>query len=556
MTTRLTPLRLAVSVLLFSGALACTRDLSLPEPSLRGRIIGSLDTAGHLPPGGQTVTLSSAEGDRRTTITDDSGAFTFPDLPAGVNIASVSLPGFAPLTSELLAVKPGQDTDTGVLQPVWLQGTPAAAALTGKVTGASGGDIGGAKVEFILAGTTIEQLTVGSDGEFVKPLPPGRFTIRASHPAFVSSELRDVVLEPGVPRDISTTPLVLDINPATVTGTVFREQDQGDPVAASGALITLSTGQTTTVDAAGNFQLTGLAAGDRQLRVTLAGFHDPAISRAVTLLPGQTTPTDKVTLLIDRGSIIGTVKLADNAPVSGARVELGNGYAALVSPTATDPSLGDFVIQNVPAGMWALTARKEQYSIKSITVNVTGGAPVNSGVLLLSRLFGDFSIDDADPNNTAGYTRTTGVTLDLTGFPTTGVASYRASEDAAFDGGTFLPYTGRVQPFTLQSGEGAHTVYAQYQDSNGQVSQTFSSTVVVDTIRPTTPVVTFDSTGATATARYTNHAQNLALEVLSFDDLGSGLAQIRCASAPHQFGRCDPTRDRPTSGATKDQRRR
>lgn len=504
----------------------CQFDLKVPEPQ-RGRVVGSLDTQGHLPVEGQTITLASDKGERRTQLTDAAGAFVFADLPPGLNIVSVALPGFAKLSSDLLPVTSGQDTDVGVLKPDWLQNSPSAGSINGKVAAAADGDVSGAKVEFVLAGTVIDQVTVGADGLFVKPLPPGTFVLRASHPAFVTVQLMDVTLLPGATVDLTSTPLVLDINPATLTGSVFKERDQLQPDAAAGAIITLDSGQTTTVDAAGNFQLTGLAAGSRQMRVTLPGFHDAAVSRPVRLDPGATTMTDAVTLLLDRGSVVGTVKLADNAPVSGARVELANGYATLVSPSATDPSQGDFVLQNVPVGMWGLTARKDQYSIKSITVTVAPGTSVNTGVLLLSRLFGDFSIDDADPLNTSGYTRTTAVTLDLTGFPPTGVASYRASEDATFDGGTFLPYSGRVQPFTLQTGEGAHTVYAQYQDTNGQVSQTFTSTVVLDTIRPTTPVVTIESTGSNGTTRYTNRPQDLPVQVISSDDQGSGLVLMK-----------------------------
>ncbi len=513
----------------------CKFDLSVPDPQ-RGRVIGSIDTQSRLPLEGQTVTLSSDKGDRRTQLTDANGAFVFSDLPPGLVLVSLALPGFAKLSSELTTVSSGQDSDVGVLAPDWLQNTPSAGSIAGKVSANGGGDVSGAKVEFLLAGSVIDQLTVGADGLFVKPLPPGTFVLRASHPAFVSASLMDVTLLPGATLDLTTTPLVLDINPATLTGIVFKERDQRQPGPAAGALITLDSGQTTTVDAAGNFQLTGLAAGNRQMRVTLPGFHDAAVSRLVRLDPGATTMTDKVTLLIDRGSVVGTVKLADNAPVSGARVELANGYATLVSPNATDPSQGDFVIQNVPAGMWGLTARKEQYSIKSITVTVEPGASVNSGVLILSRLFGDFSIDDADPLNTAGYTRTSAVTLDFARFPPTGVASFRASEDSSFDGGVFLPYSSPLQPFTLQAGEGAHTVYAQYQDTNGQVSQTLTSTVVLDTIRPTTPSVTFESTGSNGPARFTNRAQDLPLQIVAFDDLGSGLALMKVGESLDGLG--------------------
>ncbi|MBX7096811.1 MAG: carboxypeptidase-like regulatory domain-containing protein [Myxococcaceae bacterium] len=521
--------RVSLAALLLMAS--CTFDTSLPEAPQLGRLLGKVDTQGHLPLTGQTVTLSSDDGVRTTATTDDQGAFVFADLKPGLYLVSAALPGFARISSDLLRVRPGQDTDAGTLTPDWLQNTPQEATLVGKVTAGSGGDINGAKVEFLLAGTPVAQLSVAADGAFVQRLPPGTFAVRASHPSFVTATLADVVLAPAAQVDLSMKPLVLEINPATLTGTVQRERDGLTPSPAMGALVTLDTGQTTTVDAAGHFQLTGLPAGQRQVRIALTGWHDAQSSHGATLLPGKTTALDPVTLQLDRGVVLGTVKLADNSPVSGARVALsGTNFAALVSPDPADTSKGGFTLSGVPVGTYSLVAEKEQYSNATATVVVVADAPKDVGTLTLARLQGDFAIDDNDSSNTSGYTRTLSVTLNFTGFPATGVATYRASEDPA-DAGAFLPYTGRLQPFTLQAGEGVHTVYAQYKDTQGQVSQSFSSAVVLDTVAPTAPAVTFDATGVAGTTRYTNRAQDLPLQILSSDGTGSGLSLMRLAEA-------------------------
>lgn len=532
-------------------ASSCSFDTELPEAPQLGRLVGTLDTQGHLPAEGQTVTLSSEAGDRTTATTEANGRFGFGDLRPGLYLVSAALPGFARTSSELLRVRAGQDTDAGVLRPDWLQNSPSEATLSGKVTANGGGDVTGAKIEFVLAGVAIAQVTVAGDGAFVQRLPPGTFTLRASHPAFVTAMLADVVLGAAEQRDLSAMPLVLDINPATLSGVVFRERDGQAPVAAAGATMTLDTGQTTTVDPAGNFTLTGLAAGARQVRFTLVGHHDVLPTRPVVLEPGKTSTLEKVTLLIDRGQVVGVVKVADNAPVSGARVELqGTNLAALVSADPSDPSLGGFVIQNVPVGTYSLVARKDQYSNASAQVVVSSDAPKDVGTLTLARLLGDFAIDDADSANTAGYTRTRAVTLNFTGFPSTGVASFRASEDPGFDGGTFQPYTGRLQPFTLQVGEGAHTVYAQYQDTQGQTSQAFTSAIVLDTIAPAAPMVQFDATGVAGTTRYTSRAQDLPLQVVANDGMGSGLSLMRVGESVDGQGQVNRPTETYKQGAT------
>ncbi len=531
-------LRLALFVASLSFA-GCSFDLSIPEAPSRGRIVGSVDTGKHVPLEGQRVDLAGADGAQLNQTTTATGSFVFTDLPPGIYTVALAIPGFAKFSSGIVRVKGGQDTDLGVLTPDWLQNTPQEATLTGLVTSTSGGDVTGTKVEFMLGTTPIAQVTVSADGAFVARLPPGTFLLRATNPAYVTFVSEPVVLKPAENKDISKAPLVLDVNPATLNGTVFEERDGAAAVASSGALITIETGQTTTVDATGHFQLTGLPAGVHQVRAGKAGLHDGQPSHPITLTAGNTSTLDKISLLIDRGNIIGTVIMADRAPATGARVEVsGTRYAALVAPDSTDPSQGVFIITAVPVGQWTVTARKDQYSTSSAMVTLTTDAPADTGTLTLARLQGDFLIDDGDATNVYGYTRTRAVTLDFDKFPSTGVTSYRASEDGSFDGGVFLPYTGSHQRFTLSPGEGVHTVYAQYQDTSGQVSQGFTSNVVLDTIAPVVTQVDFEATGVSGMTKYTNVSQSLRLKVQAGDGTGgSGVSKMAVGEAVDGTGK-------------------
>ena len=180
-------MRLRLAVLAVSiSVTGCSFDLAIPEAPSRGRIVGSVDTGKHVPVEGQRVDLAGADGSQLNQTTNATGGFVFADLPPGVYTVGLAIPGFAKLSSGIVRVKGGQDTDLGVLAPDWLQNTPQEATLTGLVTSTGGGDVTGTKVEFVLGTTPIAQVTVSADGAFVTRLPPGTFLLRASNPAYVT----------------------------------------------------------------------------------------------------------------------------------------------------------------------------------------------------------------------------------------------------------------------------------------------------------------------------------------------------------------------------------
>jgi hypothetical protein len=85
-------------------------------------------------------------------------------------------------------------------------------------------------------------------------------------------------------------------------------------------------------------------------------------------------------------------------------------------------------------------------------------------------------IDDA-----AAYTTTTSVTLSLGATGT--VQDVLLGNDAAFTGSVWHSYTDTCT-WTLASGAGMRTVYAQYRDSAGTVSDVSSDDIALDTIPP------------------------------------------------------------------------
>lgn len=518
-------------------------DLNVPGVPQAGSVVGSVDTQGKISPANLDVTLLDDSGQRRTVKTGADGAFRFEDAKPQLYALELKAPGFAPLVVPSVRVRAGQPTDVGVLQPVWLQGSAAEARVYGKVTAMGGGEVTGATVEFRLqpGNDLVSTTVVGFDGAFEARLPPGTYNLKAQHPNYQSAEMRDVVVQEGAAKDLTATPLLLAINPATISGRLFMKRELlADDPAAGASVTVVSNGANTTAGMDGRYMLSGLPAGDFELRVTLQGYVP--VSQRVTLRPGQTTMVPNLTLDLQRGTITGTVELSDRQPVDGTTVTIQPyGYSAVVSAGSAEPFRGTFVITGVNGGVpyrdYVVTAFKQRYL--RATANVTVNAPTaGAGNLVLAPQTGDFAIDDGDPNNTPGFAKATTVTLRFT---TTGSAPafFRASESPSFavDGGTapYQAYTGDTQPFTLTGLDGNKTVFVQMKDMMMVESPVLSASITLDTTPPTAPQVQLPATGANGAVRFTNLPGNsLTVQVVATDL--NGIVGLRLADSPPDGG--------------------
>ncbi|MDQ3264459.1 MAG: carboxypeptidase-like regulatory domain-containing protein [Myxococcota bacterium] len=507
----------------------------MPEVPQRAQLQGSLDTGGKLPADGNDVVLISEDGARTVQRTSGGGAFGFVDLAPGLYFLEVSLPGFSSFVRPNLRLRGGDSLQLGALVPSWLGGTSQEGIITGRVVAVDSSQTTGGQVEFLLqpSGTRVALAAIGLGGDFVQRVPPGSYKLRASHPLFVTTESPPVSVTESQSLDLSSQPLSMDINPATLSGSVLRERDGDTAVPASGALVTLGNGTTTTTDASGGFLITGLAGGERTVRVTLAGFHDPLPTRIATLVPGEGTSLDPVTVRLDRGALAGTVQLSDGQTANDITVALnGLPYSAGVAPDPSVPSRGSFLLSGVPVGSYELVATKARYS-RATLPNVTVGtdATTQVGALTLTILQGDFDIIDPDGANTPGYSRSRAVALNLSNFGS--AAEYRASEDPSFASTAYVPFTGGSQKaFTLADTQGTRTVYAQYKDAGGTESPVFSASVVLDTVAPTAPALTV--AGGDGFTRVSNPlvVTLAATELLPPGvDTVSGLARVRLSTA-------------------------
>lgn len=536
--------RIAVILTLVAGC----RDLSVPEQLPRSTLTGHLVLEDGTPATGVEVQLLRDGMDLTSAATDAMGAFSFPGLAPGAIELRVAPPDFVEVVRTLNLVA-GATRD---LPPITLyaiqRGREGDGQIDGKVVVTGGGDVTGAEVEFLIESTQqrVAVAVVGNSGEFSQRLAPNTYTLKATHPFFVSPPARmGIILAAKELKDLKPQPLVFQINPARVRGKVTKERDLAPaPVEAVGAQVTADTGASATTDQAGNFDLGGLPAGRRTLTVTLPGFHDPIAVRSLDLLPAETRMLGDVDLLLDRGDITGEVSMKDNTPLRDVTASLDiattdggaldggsfNPYSAAVAPSATEPSKGAFVIKGVPVGTWSVKASRENYiTSTSGAVQVQLNRAAAAGLLELVRIQGDFVIDDGDGTNTPGFTRTPNVTLRLNG---AGNASeYKVAENdpslatvpfvvfgAQPDGGVTSPNS---IPLGLSSGDGSKTIFLQYKDGLGNVSGILSASVVLDTVAPGNLSLVLEDG-----ADFTRSSLALLASVVAIDPRGTGVDNV------------------------------
>jgi len=126
---------------------------------------------------------------------------------------------------------------------------------------------------------------------------------------------------------------------------------------------------------------------------------------------------------------------------------------------------------------------------------------------------GSVIVDDG-----AAYTSLRTVTLTLSASaPITGVAEMRFSNNDS-DWSLWEPYAS-TSVFTLEPGDGAKTVFAQFRDTSGKVSDSCSDTITLETVAPSGSITI--NSGAVFT-----NANGVSLAPVASDNL-SGVAKMR-----------------------------
>jgi PKD repeat protein len=150
------------------------------------------------------------------------------------------------------------------------------------------------------------------------------------------------------------------------------------------------------------------------------------------------------------GAIAWNYDFGDGTPSSGQR-----------SPYHTYANEGTYTVSQTafgPAG-----SSSTSHTVKIDKTSPTGTISINGGL---------------------SYTNSLGVTLQLSASDLlAGVSGMRFSANGVTWRATWTPYA-TTAPYTLPVGDGQKTVYAQFQDTAGNISSTYSATIILDTTPP------------------------------------------------------------------------
>ncbi|HEY7813724.1 MAG TPA: carboxypeptidase-like regulatory domain-containing protein [Nakamurella sp.] len=346
-------------------------------------ISGSVDPGDTLQPVVTTVTARQVTGpqagqDIATTTTDGANAYTLPNLPAPATYQlSFGAEGYQPTVISTTVDGGGQRLQPSV--PL----TAGPGQIAGLVTG-NGAPLGGATISTTVGGTTVSSgtPTVGDVGRFVLGnLPtPATYVLQISAPGY-GATTQVIDLGPGQNR----TDLTFGLASGTdqVSGRLVDTAGNG----IGGATVTVGgmanppeTG-TLTAGNVGGFALAGLpAGGSLTLTFAKAGFA----TTTVPIQVGSTAPVT-VTMTDSQGRLTGMVTDPNGVPIAGATVTATDGkrsWPVTSSSAFAGAAAGTYVIAQLPAGVYTVTAVAPTTLSRTSLVTVTAGGQVTADFVL------------------------------------------------------------------------------------------------------------------------------------------------------------------------------
>lgn len=340
-----------------TGGTSSDRSPSTGSAVLQGVIYEAPNTSARI--SGATVRVAG-----KTVYSSGNGYYRV-SVPSGTHTITVSAPGYR---SRSISRQVASGTEAwgsvGLSKGTSTSTTSARGYLVGVVYERP-------NTSHRLAGATVtlssgDSVRADSNGYFSFRLPEGTYTVKAQAGGYVDGQVSRRVI---AGRTIwGSVGLTRPSGEAVLSGTVYAWPDADARI--PGATVTLSSGQSTTTDAAGGFRF-DVAPGTYHLTVSAAGFNTAtkirtvSISRRAPASVGLTRAATGAT-----GSLIGVIYESPDPAgrLPGARVWTTTGQSAIAD------SNGVYQIENVPVGDVGIYAQASGFATGGVRRTVAADA--------------------------------------------------------------------------------------------------------------------------------------------------------------------------------------
>lgn len=258
--------------------------------------------------------------------------------------------------------------------------------ISGVVRGSQGKAIAHAAIEVTAGSSTYTTKSDAAGNYFIPDLPVGTaYAIAASKNGYQQGQLTVNLTQAGE----FTANQNVTLTGGSITGSV---KDQNNQAAASVKVSAMIEGvaYSTVTDQNGQYTLVDLpAASNVSVMAEIEGY-EAGETNGVAVAIGETTPSVNLTVILNSGTITGTVTGSDQAPIAEAEVSVTAGGKSF---SAVTNQAGVYTLANVPAGSnYKVTATKAGYlNGESPAVSVMVGQTTSNVRVILTTNLGSIT---------------------------------------------------------------------------------------------------------------------------------------------------------------------
>ena len=341
-------------------------EINLPSlPLASGAVAGFVVLSGSEDFSGVVITLtnSTAMTESYTAVTATDGSFRFTGLnKGGTYLLTYSKDGYVSDNSKSVDVTVGSVANAG---SVTLKSTFATVKGTIQLEGTSSYE----NVTILLKNDNNQYTsTTDQKGVYViNRVLPGTYTLLASKNGYVTSSPLDVLIEPSSEKSIDTKSLAVAIR--SVTGSVTLELLSDF----SGALVTATNLSDNTLvysaitNSSGDYTLAGMKPGEYSVVISMNGYRSVTLP-TINIVSSSTTNLSVTNMLVNRGTVSGTVTLEGRSSSRGIKVELLRGSEVYAESTTDESGSYSFY---VPQGNYSgVRYSKTDFASVSVSKNI------------------------------------------------------------------------------------------------------------------------------------------------------------------------------------------